>query len=230
MAITDERRFQLVAVCVAVTLACAWGVQWTARGAAREPVPGQPAAPLDRLVPLQLAGATARSVPVSQGVFDRLAAAGYLFREYTDGDGAVVWLWIGYYDNQRDATVHSPRGCYRGSGWIATVDRNVSAEDAPVEWPLRWLRVRRESEERLVLYWYETAYGPVASELQRNLHRLRGRIGGNTALFFVRLSTPVGGGADDASRLLRMARAVRQALGAHVAAAPGTPLRVKAEG
>lgn len=218
MATQDQRAFRLAAGILGIALVLGWVVPRVATAPAardQQPFPVD----LDAEIPVTLGGAVSRPIAVTDGVADRLAAAGFLFRAYTQAGEPPVWLWVGYYENQRDATVHSPVGCYSGFGWaVAGVPEAAGSGDA-LGWDARWLQIKRQREKRLVLYWYETAYGAVGSELQRNLLRLRGRVGGGTQLMFVRISTPDDGRGDAQQRLTAIARHVRPHLRAPMDAA-----------
>ena len=83
-----------------------------------------------------------------------LCAREVLYRVYTASNGEPVWLFLGYFDRQKEGSqVHSPRHCYPGSGW------NIESEprwDAPWgEGTVASLVVSDGSERRLVVYWYQ---------------------------------------------------------------------------
>jgi EpsI family protein len=85
---------------------------------------------------------------------DVLRARDVLYRIYTADNGEPVWVFLGYFDRQKEGSqVHSPRHCYPGSGW------NIEAEP---RWDAPWgdgqvasLVVNDGMERRLVLYWYQ---------------------------------------------------------------------------
>jgi EpsI family protein len=88
------------------------------------------------------------------GFLDVLRAREVLYRIYTGKNGEPVWLFLGYFDRQKEGSqVHSPRHCYPGSGW------NIESEprwDAPWgEGKVASLVVSDGSERRLVVYWYQ---------------------------------------------------------------------------
>ncbi|HXV13718.1 MAG TPA: EpsI family protein [Candidatus Krumholzibacteria bacterium] len=87
-----------------------------------------------------------------------LRAREVLFRTYDPDADEPVWLFLGYFDRQKEGSqVHSPRHCYPGSGW------NIEQElEAPIEWRdgvLRALVVNNGVERRLVCFWYQTPFG-----------------------------------------------------------------------
>lgn len=91
---------------------------------------------------------------LSREFLDVLRARDVLYRTYTADNGEPVWVFLGYFDRQKEGSqVHSPRHCYPGSGW------NIEAEP---RWDAPWgdghvasLVVNDGTERRLVLYWYQ---------------------------------------------------------------------------
>lgn len=218
MATQDQRAFRLATLLLTVALGLGWVV--TRAGSAATPAE-PPSAPVDLAaeIPTTLGSYTSRPIAVTEGVADQLAAAGFLFRAYEMPGEPVVWVWVGYYANQRDATVHSPTGCYAGVGWSTDAAADTADGGGGPAWDVRWLRVKRDTEERLVLYWYETRDGAVGSELQRNWRRLRGRLQGGTELVFVRISTPEHDSRAARRRLVDIANRVRPYIRARMARA-----------
>ena len=118
--------------------------------------------------PLALDGWEGREQPALAP--DELAALGaddYLDRRYARGTSSVA-LYVGYYASQRQGdSVHSPLNCLPGTGWMPvetgylTLPRGGgTGRDVAV----RRLRVRRGSDEALVLYWYQSRGRIVANE------------------------------------------------------------------
>jgi hypothetical protein len=59
-----------------------------------------------------------------------LRARDVLYRIYTAKNGEPVWVFLGYFDRQKEGSqVHSPRHCYPGSGW------NIESEP---RWAAPW--------------------------------------------------------------------------------------------
>jgi len=92
--------------------------------------------------------------PMEKAFLDVLRAREVLYRTYEPDSDAPVWVFLGYFDQQKEGSqVHSPRHCYPGSGW------NIESEPS---WPAPWgdgevrsLVVHDGVERRLVLYWYQ---------------------------------------------------------------------------
>ncbi|HKW14956.1 MAG TPA: EpsI family protein [Candidatus Krumholzibacteria bacterium] len=135
-----------------------------------------------------------------------LRARDVLYRTYTGSQGEPVWVFLGYFDRQKEGSqVHSPRHCYPGSGW------NIESEprwDAPWGGRVASLVVSDGNERRLVVYWYqldrvtETDVLPLKLELTRRAVLRRSQ-----DVVFASISTPVSGSLEDTmARLVPMAR------------------------
>jgi EpsI family protein len=89
---------------------------------------------------------------------DVLRAREVLFRTYDPDAEEPVWLFLGYFDRQKEGSqVHSPRHCYPGSGW--NIEQEIETPAAWREGVLRALVVNNGSERRLVCFWYQTPFG-----------------------------------------------------------------------
>ena len=138
--------------------------------------------------------------PYSEETLDRefldtLRARDVLYRIFTAPDGEPVWLFLGYFDRQKEGSqVHSPRHCYPGSGW------NIESEP---QWESPWggravnsLVVNDGVERRLVVYWYqmqsktEMDVLPLKLELTR-----RAFLRQPQDVVFASISTPIAGDA-----------------------------------
>jgi EpsI family protein len=87
---------------------------------------------------------------------DMLGAREVSFRTYGAGTGKSVWVFMGYFDRQKEGSqVHSPEHCYPGSGWNILEEGKV-----PAPWgagKVKRLIVSDGAEERLVYYWFQTS-------------------------------------------------------------------------
>jgi EpsI family protein len=103
-----------------------------------------------------------------------LQADNYLLRRYRR-DGAPADLFVAYYATQRSGhTIHSPLNCLPGTGW-EWVDR--SRERVSVG-PGRVIEIngnvaRKNGEQVLVYYWYQSHGRAVASEYRNKLLLVR---------------------------------------------------------
>ena len=122
----------------------------------------------------------------------------YVIRLYSNSqDNLVASLFVAYFRSQRtDHAPHSPKNCLPGSGWIPvrkdllTIPLSGGASSISVN---RFV-VSRGAEKSLVLYWYQTATGAIASEYEARLGLVLDSIRYNrsdTAL--VRVTVPLTG-------------------------------------
>src|SRR5262245_57099552 len=107
-------------------------------------------------VPYRLAAWQGSEIQLSPSELDQMSADGYINRLYTAG-ASSVGVYAAYFARQRTGSSwHSPLNCLPGTGWepteVGTLD--VAQTDGTVR-RLRRLIVRKESDEMLVLYWYQ---------------------------------------------------------------------------
>jgi EpsI family protein len=99
-----------------------------------------------------------------------LQADGYLMRRYTR-DQVPVDLFVAYYATQRSGhTIHSPLNCLPGTGW-EWVDRR---RERVAVGPGRDIDInvnvaRKNGQEDLVYYWYQSHGRAIASEYRNRL-------------------------------------------------------------
>jgi EpsI family protein len=147
-------------------------------------------------IPLRCLDFAGRDLHVSPRVLAELHSDDLLLREYSRDAEPPLWLCVDYHRVQKlGAQVHSPRHCYPGAGWaiLSSAEDWMSLGERTT--PVRWLVVEREGERRLLLYWYETRWGPTSREifLKGNLVRSAfARRATDAAL--CRLTTPLGTG------------------------------------
>ena len=103
---------------------------------------------------------------ISDDVRAILGPGDFLNRTYTAADGSSVELFIAYFASQRMGdTIHSPKNCLPGAGWIPLEARRI-AIPGPDHRSLEINRyVVAKGEQRLVvLYWYQAHNRITASE------------------------------------------------------------------
>ena len=116
--------------------------------------------------PLEVDGWRGREQPaLSTDVLAELGADEYLDRSYTNG-AASVGLYVGYYASQRQGdSVHSPLNCLPGTGWVPIESTYLDVpRGGNGVMTVRRLRVRRGSDEALVLYWYQSRGRVIAND------------------------------------------------------------------
>ncbi len=109
--------------------------------------------------PLVLGEWNGRDGRLAADVLDVLKPSDYLIANYATRDNpAPVELYVAYYDSQRkDATVHSPRACLPGGGWLITdISQREIPELLPDGAPLPFNRVviEQSGQKALVYYWF----------------------------------------------------------------------------
>jgi EpsI family protein len=152
-------RFAIAAALLATT-----AIFLQARGQ-RETLPNrQPLASL----PYQLGEWTGTDVAMQQDVLDILGPGDFLqrFYENTSVRQPYVDLFLAYFPNQRSGdTIHSPKHCLPGAGWLPTQSGRISISlpgRAPFE-ANRYL-IAKGDERQLVLYWYWAHNRALANE------------------------------------------------------------------
>jgi EpsI family protein len=147
--------------------------------------------------------------PLEADFLDLLRAREVLFRTYDPGADEPVWLFLGYFDRQKEGSqVHSPRHCYPGSGW--NIEREMRL---PAPWragDLPALVVDNGSERRLVCFWYQLPSGIVDDVFRLKVALTKQALMRKPQdVVFVSVSSPTGSGEEHAAqRVLAVAREV----------------------
>ncbi len=129
---------------------------------ARGRVELQPKATDLESVPFHLGDWQGRPEAINPEVRQVLGDGHFLSRLYTSPVEQPVDLFIAYYSSQRSGdTIHSPKNCLPGSGWMPLESDRVWIEVAPNQ-SIRVNRyvVAQGMDRQLVMYWYQ-AHGRV---------------------------------------------------------------------
>jgi len=163
---------------------------YTASADREAAVPREPLAAM----PLQIGQWTGRDAPpLGEDVLQQLGADEYVNRTYVGRTGVLIGLYVGYYGSQRQGdTIHSPRNCLPGAGWLPVEDGifRMPADDREVA--VNRTVVQKGLDREIVLYWYQGRGRVVGDEyvnkfwLMLDAARLRRTDGG-----LVRLITPI---------------------------------------
>jgi EpsI family protein len=147
------------------------------------------------------------AAPLDEKVLAILGVDDYVNRLYLNGRGALVSLYIGYYDSQRQGdTIHSPLNCLPGAGWQPVSQDRRQIEVSSGGGGLRTIEVNRFVIEKgldrqLVLYWYQSHGRVVASEYWGRAYMVIDAMRLNrTDGALVRVITPIVKTEDDAER------------------------------
>lgn len=130
-------------------------------------------------------------------VLDLLRVSDYVNRLYVNPRSLPIWLYVGYYETQRQGQIiHSPQNCLPGGGWTI-----LSHTYMPVTLPGRGepvtinrVLIGREGDRQLVLYWYQERGRIIANEYAAKLYLVTDAATRNrTDGALVRISAPVVG-------------------------------------
>jgi EpsI family protein len=183
---------------IAVLLAGTAGMGFLSHGEATPP-----ARPLSEF-PKDIGNyATVAEFPFDQDTLKVLGVTDYLNRAYFSPTQGELGLYIGYFRTQRTgATIHSPKNCLPGAGWQPTVSEiyQLSLDDGR-KVPVNLYVIRKDLDQQIVLYWYQSHGRVVASEYWGKFYMVADAIRLNrTDAALVRITAPVRNGDIDAAR------------------------------
>jgi EpsI family protein len=112
-------------------------------------------------VPYQVGRWSGVDQPLDQHVLDVLGLDAYLQRQYLDPNGRILWLYVGYYRNQRQGKgIHSPKHCYPGAGW-ALVEKGTESitwrDNEGLSIVVNRLVFQKDDFKQVIYYWYQSA-------------------------------------------------------------------------
>ncbi len=150
------RHFAQVAVGVAIVACCAGVALFVGE---REET--RPQRVTLNAFPLFHEGWVGRERSFDVRVIDALALTDYVTADYTNQKyGLPVNLYVAYYGSQRKgASVHSPRACIPGGGWVieqiapTEVDLYPTASNEPLQ--VQRVLISKGNVRQLVYYWFE---------------------------------------------------------------------------
>lgn len=144
-----------------------------------------------------------REIPFDQATLKILGVTDYTNRIYFSPALGDLGLYIGYFRTQRTgATIHSPKNCLPGAGWQPTVSEiyQLSLPDGR-KVPVNLYVIRKDLDQQIVLYWYQSHGRVVASEYWGKFYMVADAIRLNrTDAALVRITAPVRNGDLDAAR------------------------------
>jgi len=138
-----------------------------------------------------------REVSIDPAALEMLGPDDTLSREYyAEDENSRAYLFVAYYKTQlRAKQAHDPKVCLPGNGWNPLASRLVSVPIASSRhsFPANYYRIRKENEEAIVIYWFQTHKDVYPLEQQLRVHRLLDAISENrTDMALVRIVVPVG--------------------------------------
>lgn len=129
-------------------------------------------APLED-VPLAIGEWRGRSDEMDERVIGIVGVEDYLLRDYVSAGGLPVYVYVGYYEKQREGDqIHSPRHCLPGAGW-RPIRSDVVAFATPGfnggETRANRYVIAKGEDRQLVLYWYQSGQRNITSEYAAKL-------------------------------------------------------------
>jgi len=168
----------------------------------------------DRLGSWQGERAAVDSVYVNELLLDD-----YLFANYQDGSGQdarrPVNIYVAWYDSQRSGrSVHSPRACIPGGGWIIrSFDERSLAAGSAGELAVNRVVIELDGRKQVVYYWFQQRGRHLTNEYLVKWYIFWDALTRNrTDGALVRLAIPLADGDDEADADRSAARFAAQAL------------------
>ena len=166
--------------------------------------------------PTQLSNWTGTDIAIQKDVLEVLGPGDFLLRVYQDSaeKHPFVDLFIAYFPSQRTGdTIHSPKHCLPGSGWLPVESNRVTLSlPGHSPFPANRYVIAKGDSRQLVLYWYWAHDRGVASEYWAKFYLVADSMRMNRSDgALVRITTPMHSGetAEAAQqRLLPFADAV----------------------
>lgn len=158
-----------------------------------------PSEPLAQF-PETIAGWTGSDKEIDQETLDVLGSGEFISRVYTqDTQTTPISLFIAYFPTQRTGqTIHSPKHCLPGAGWVFESSKTVDLMDASGK-PHRvgeYIIADGEAKQ-FVIYWYQAHGRSVANEYAAKVYMVADAIRLNrTDGSLVRVMTPIASGED----------------------------------
>ena len=117
---------------------------------------------------------TVKEFPFDEATLKVLGVTDYTNRVYVSPALGDLGLYIGYFRTQRTgATIHSPKNCLPGAGWQPTVSEiyQLSLPDGR-KVPVNLYVIRKDLDQQIVLYWYQSRQSLIASEYSAKVRLL----------------------------------------------------------
>jgi EpsI family protein len=158
-------------------------------------------------VPRTIAGWAGSDMQIDQATLDVLGAGDFLSRIYTqEGRSQQIGLFIGYFPTQRTGvTIHSPKNCLPGAGWVFESSQYVDLNDANGKsHPVGEYIIANGEMRQFVIYWYQAHGRSVANEYMAKIYMVTDAMRLNrTDGALVRVITPIDPREDTAAARAR---------------------------
>jgi EpsI family protein len=117
--------------------------------------------------PVRVAAWTGRDIVISEETRRILGDGEFLHRVYRSSqDEAAVEFFLAFFPSQRTgSSIHSPKNCLPGAGWVPVESSHVALErpGGKRAYVNRFI-IQKGTNRQLVLYWYQSHDRVVASE------------------------------------------------------------------
>lgn len=169
--------------------------------------------PLSR-IPDRMAGWEGRDQSIDPQILEVLGAGEFVSRIYTsDSHASPVSLFVAYFPTQRTgATIHSPKNCLPGAGWIFESSEYVDLRDEKGgSHRVGEYVLANGGNRQFVIYWYEAHGRSVASEYSAKFYLVADAIRMNRSDgALVRVITPIGSSEEPKRAKMRVESFVAQ--------------------
>jgi EpsI family protein len=112
--------------------------------------------------PLSIGNWEGTNLPIDADTRELLGPGDFMSRDYFDfSQSQLVNLFIVFFPSQRQGdTIHSPKNCLPGAGWLPVDSRRIQIEADGRRIEVNRYLVQNENRKAMVLYWYQ-AHGRV---------------------------------------------------------------------
>ena len=149
-----------------------------------------------------------------------LKADDYLLRRYSDGNGHTVDFFIAYYKAQQAGeSMHSPKNCLPGAGWVPVINDMVTLEKDSQGNPVKVNRyvIEKDADRALAVYWYQADGRVIANEYWGKVYLVwdslrTGRRDGAIIRIFIPISKSQKGAEQALKTALEFARSAKPLL------------------
>ena len=159
--------------------------------------------------------------PLERVYRDTLQLDDYLLSDYRSTSGPPVNIYVAFYESQRQGhSVHSPRSCLPGGGWVirSFEQRTLTADGRAL--PVNRALIELGNQRQVVYYWFQQRGRAVTNEYAVKWYIFWDALTRNrTDGALVRLVAPVGPGMDVAradEQLTKFASVVLPRLGTYI--------------
>ncbi|HTU65464.1 MAG TPA: VPLPA-CTERM-specific exosortase XrtD [Steroidobacteraceae bacterium] len=150
------------------------------------------------------------------GVFqDALQLDDYLLADYRDSAGEPLNFYVAWYDSQRAGrSVHSPRACIPGGGWIIrSFERRAIPDVNGRTLDTNRVAIELDGQRQIVYYWFQQRGRQLTNEYLVKWYIFWDALTRNrTDGALVRVVVPVANGTDEAEADRRVARFAAKAM------------------